>query len=229
MNKLARIVTLALLTGSVFAAEMVPQYNLVSLQAEARRAVTNDLASASLYVEYNDANAGALSDKLNRSAAEALKTAKAYPSVKAAANGNSVYPIYSSKNRLDGWRGRAEIRLESTDFKAIGELVGKLQANMQLGGIQFTVAPVTRERVETELMDEAIQAFRSRAEVVKKSVGGKSYKLVNLNLNTSSSYPQPMYKAGAMRTMAVADVAPPPMEGGDSEVVVGVSGSVEVQ
>ncbi|GAB3250012.1 SIMPL domain-containing protein [Chitinimonas naiadis] len=230
MNKLTRLSLLAILAGSAFAAE-APQYNVISLQAEARRDVPNDLAQATLYVEFSDASAATLSDKLNRAATDALKIAKAYPGVKASSGNNNVYPVYNNKNKADGWRGRADIRLESTDFKAVAELIGKLQNNMQLDGMSFGVAPATREKVETELIDEAVKAFRGRADVVKKSVGGKGYKLVNISVNTSGSYPQPMARPRmyAAKAMMSAEVAAPPMEGGDSQVVVGVAGSIQVE
>lgn len=224
-------IALALLAAtSAMAAESVqPQYNVVSLQAEARRDMANDLVQANLYVEMSDANAATLSDKLNRATAEAIKIAKSYASIKVATSNNSVYPLYN-KNKADGWRGRSDIRLESTDLKATAELISKLQTTMQLGGVSFAISPAAREKVETELIDEAVKAFRLRADVAKKSIGGASYKLVNLAINTSPAAPGQMYRPTLMRaSIAMADAAPPPMEAGDSQIVVGVSGSIEIQ
>ncbi|QDQ25545.1 DUF541 domain-containing protein [Chitinimonas arctica] len=228
MKRIPLLIASALLAGQAFAAETI-QYNIVGLQAEARREVPNDLAQASLYVEFSDASAAILADKLNRATAEAIKIAKTYPAVKVSSGSNGVYPIYNNKNKAEGWRGRSDIRLESTDFKAAAELIGKLQANMQLAGVSFGVAPATRERVETELIDEAVKAFRGRAEVVRKSVGGGSYKLVNLSVNSGGYAPQPPMLMKAMRGGMAAEMAPPPMEAGDSQVQVGVSGTIEIQ
>ncbi|QNM95586.1 SIMPL domain-containing protein [Chitinimonas koreensis] len=227
MNKIARMTAAVLLAGGVLAAE-APQYNVISLQAEARREIQNDLAQATLYAEFSDANAAALSDRLNRAQAEAVKLAKTYPNVKVSTSGNNVYPVYNNKNKAEGWRGRAEVRLEATDFKALAELIGKLQNNMQLAGVNFGVSPALRDKVETELIDQAVQAFRNRATVVQKSVGGKGYRLVNLNVNTGAGGgPRPRVEFYAAKA-AMADAAPPPMEGGDSQVVVDVSGSIQV-
>ncbi|PHV12982.1 SIMPL domain-containing protein [Chitinimonas sp. BJB300] len=231
MNRIARLTLLALLAGGALAEDTIA-YNIVSLQADARREVQNDLAQASLYVEFSETNPASLSDRLNRALSDGLKVAKAYPGVKSANGGNSVYPLYGKNNKAEGWRGRAEIRLESTDFKALAELVGKLQANMQLGGMSFAVSPTTMEKAETELIDEAVKAFRGRAEVVKRSVGGKGYKLVSINVNTQGGgyAPPPMMRAkvGMLRAEAM-DAAPPPMEGGQSVVTVGVSGSIQIE
>ncbi|WP_269533373.1 SIMPL domain-containing protein [Chitinimonas sp. BJYL2] len=219
---------LLMLAGLGQAAEQ-PHYNVVNLQAEVRRAVPNDLAQASLYVEFSDPSAAVLADKLNRAAADALRIAKAYGAVKVSMGGNHVYPLYNSKNKAEGWRGRAEVRVESKDFKVLAELIGKLQTQMQLGGMSFSVAADTREKMETALMGEAINAFRARADAAQRSLGGKGYKLVNISINTSGSYPQPVQRAPMLMAKSmVAEMAPPPMEGGESEVVVGVAGSVQI-
>jgi predicted secreted protein len=217
------------LTAPALAADPV-QYNMVSLTADVQRSVSNDLAQASVYAEFSDASAATLSDKLNRTLADALKAAKPYAGVKAAVAGNNVYPLYNRNNKAESWRGRVELRLESTDFKAMAELIGKLQANMQLGDMRFGMASATREKVESELIDEAVKAFHSRADLLRKSLGDKNYKLVNLTLNTQGSGLQPVPRVFAMKAQAMAaDVAPPPMEGGQSEVSVSVNGTVQME
>ena len=69
----------------------------------------------------------------------------------------------SDKNRLDGWRGRAELKVESKDFKAAGELISLLQSKLQLSNLNFSVAPETRRELENQLITEAVAAFRQRA------------------------------------------------------------------
>jgi len=230
MNRL--LITL-LVTGGVAsyaqAAEPV-QYNMVSLSAEAHRQVVNDEATATLYIESNDANAANLSDLLNRTTADALRQAKAYAPVKAWVAGNSVFPVYTPKNKPDGWRGRAEIRLQSTDFKALAGLISKLQSTMQLADLNFDLSTASREHIETELIDEAVRAFHSRADVVAHSLSATHYKLVSMNVNTQGGVryqPQMMAKSFAMA--ASAPVSEPPMESGQSQVTVGINGTVQVE
>lgn len=218
--------TALLLAASASAAAL--DYNQVSLQAEARRDIPNDLARAVLFVEFSDPNPANLADRLNRAASDGFRVAKAYPNVKAESAGTTTYPLYNRNNRAEGWRGRAEIRVESTDFKALGELLGKLQASMQLGQVSFGVAPASRDRAEDALTDEAIQAFRQRALRLQQSLGGKGYRIVALNVGTQGQYaPPPVF---AMRAMAApaAEVAAPPMEGGQTQVTVTVQGTIQI-
>src|SRR5215813_10036039 len=102
-----------LLARPAFAAEpRQPRYNVVELHADAQREVQNDLLSAVLYVEMNDANPATLASAINRSMNDALRVAKEYRGVKARSGSNQVYPVYSKGTTLQGWRGRAEIRVE---------------------------------------------------------------------------------------------------------------------
>jgi predicted secreted protein len=208
------------------AAEM-QHYNVVDLQSGAEREVANDQMQAMLYIEQNDPSAAQIASSMNRAITEALRLARDYPTVKARSGNNQTTPVYSRANQLQGWRGRAEIRLETRDFAAGAALIAKLQASLQLGGISFAVAPETRKKAEDELIAEAIGAFKARAELVRGVMGGKGYRIQHISLNTGySGPPRPM-----MMSAKAADgaIAPPPLEGGTSVVNVQVSGSVEVE
>ena len=217
-----------LLTGSAFAADPAPRYNTVELQAEAQRELANDSLSASLYVELNDVDPAALAAALNQTANEALRVAKGYPGVRVRSGNNQTYPVYAKGNVLQGWRARAEIRLESKDFEAASRLIGKLQATMQLGNTAFSVSPEARRQAENELIAEAIAAFKARADIVRAALAGRSYKILHLNVNAGYSAPPPRYAAMRAMSAGAPEAAPPNLEGGVSMVTVSVSGAIEV-
>ena len=206
---------------------MPPRYNTVEFQAEAQREVQNDQLNASLYVEMNDSSSAALASAINKTVNEALSVAKQYTSVRVRSGNNQTYPVYSRGNQLQGWRGRAEIRIESKDIEAASTLIGKLQAKMQLGNISFSVAPETRRSVEDELAVEAINAFKARAEVVKTALAGRGYKLQRLSLNIGSNMPQPRF-AMARAAAPSSEVTPPNLEAGVSQITVTANGAIEV-
>ena len=203
-----------------------PHYNVVELRAEAQRDVQNDLLNAVVYVELNDTSPAVLAGAINKGVNEALRAARDFPAVKARSGSNQVYPVYSKGNTLQGWRGRAEIRIESRDFEAASALIGKLQATMQLASLNFSVAPDSRRTVEDELMVEAIKAFKARAEVAKGALGGRDYRIVRVNVTSGYSGPQPRFAAA--RAAPSAEVAAPSFEAGTSQVIVTASGAVEV-
>jgi predicted secreted protein len=229
MNKLHVLGLAALLplaATAVAAESRQPHYNVVELRAEAQREVQNDLLSAVLYVEMNDANPAALASAVNKSVNEGLRAAKEYRGVKARSGNNQAYPVYSKNNTLQGWRARAEIRLESRDFEAASALIGKLQATMQLASLNFSVAPESRKAVEDELMVEAIKAFQARAEVAKGALGGRDYKLVHVSVASGYSGPQPRFALA--RAAPAPEVAAPNFEAGTSQITVTASGAVEI-
>jgi predicted secreted protein len=204
-----------------------PRYNTVELQAEAQREVQNDLLNATLFVELNDASPAALANAVNKSVNEALRIAKEYKSVRVRSGNNQTYPVYAKANVLQGWRGRAEIRIESKDFEAASALIGRLQANMQLGNLSFSVSPEARRTVENELITEAIGAFKARAEIVKTALAGRGYKLQRLNVANGYNAPQPRLAMARLASSA-AEVAAPNLEAGVSVVTVSTSGAIEV-
>jgi len=220
------VAAIALLPAALWAAE--PQhYNVVELQSGAEREVSNDLMQAVLYIEQNDANPQQVANTLNRATNEALRVAKDYPAVKVRSGNNQTTPVYTRANQLQGWRGRAEIRLETRDFAAGAALIAKLQTSLQLGGVSFAVAAETRKKAEDELIGEAMAAFRSRAELVKGVMGGRAYKIQHISLNTGySGPPRPMLAAMAK---SADTVTAPVLEGGTSVVSVQVAGSIEVE
>jgi predicted secreted protein len=209
------------------AAEPSPRYNTVELQAEAQREVQNDLLNASLYVELNDPSPAALANAINKRVNEALRLAKDYKGVTVRSGSNQTYPVYSKDNVLQGWRGRAEIRIESKDFEAASGLIGKLQAGMQLSSMSFSVSPEARRAAEDELIAEAIVAFKARAEIVKTALAGRSYKLQRLNLANGYSAPPPRPLMARMAASA-PEVAAPNLEAGVSVVTVTASGAIEI-
>ena len=222
---LAASLTLAV---PVLGADPAPRYNTIELQAEAQREVANDTLSASLFVELNDANPAALANAINKAANEALRLARDYKSVRVRSGNNQTYPVYAKGNILQGWRGRAEIRIESRDFEAASGLIGKLQAGMQLGSLSFSVSPEARRQTENELIAEAIGAFKARAEIVRGALAGRGYKILRLNVNSGSSAPPPRFAMARALAAGAPEVAAPNLEGGVSLVTVTVGGAIEV-
>ena len=161
---------------------------------------------------------------------KALEKARAVKDVKLSQDSRNSYPIYDNKNqKITGWRERAELRLESANFPALSKLTGELLQDLKMGGMDFAIAPATRKSSEDALLKDAIDAFKARAQLTTEALGGKGYKVVNLNLN-SSGYPHP-YARGAMMMKASmdAEAAPSPeIEAGTSQVSLSADGTIEV-
>lgn len=211
--------------GNAHPAEEPLRYNVVDLQAEAQREIQNDLMTASLYVEQSGENPARVSNSVNIIVNEALRVAGDVKNVKARTEGYQTYPVYGKNKLLEAWRVRSEIRLESKDFSALSNLIGKLQSTLQLSYLGFTVSPEARRQAENELIAEAISNFRGRADIVKQSLKGREFKIRRMSVNTSGFHPRPVLARG----IAAQEVAAPNVEGGTSQVTVNVNGTIEVE
>lgn len=205
-------------------------YNIVSIQAEASRKVVNDEMIAVLYVEKSNKQPAALANEVSQLMNQATSLAKKYPQVKVKTDSQNTYPIYDNDNRkLKEWRSRANIRLESTDFKAASQLISELQQSFQTESINFNVSSTQRNKVENELMVEASKNFQQRAQLLSQAWNKGSYNLVNLNINTQNNYPQPVMMRNTMAKFSEAADAVPPqnVEAGESTITVNANGSIQ--
>lgn len=202
-------------------------YNRVDFQIEVARDVSNNLLVATMSAQFQDKLPSRVALQLNSVLNDALKQAAAFSSVKSSSGNQFTAPVYGKNNQITAWRGHGEIRLESRDFKAAGELIMQLQATLQLGGLQFILAPDSRLQIENTLMSEAIKAFQSRAEAIRSDMGAKSYKTVHFSITAAPlNYPMQM-----MRSAAIADNAIPAPEfsAGESRMTLQINGTIELQ
>lgn len=215
------------------AADTPLPYQRVSFSTEVAREIPNDQMNAVLSVELSDKDAARLAQQVATLMNDAMKKSAAYPAVKATSGNQATWPVYgstlTSSSKLESWRARAEVRLESRDFKAASELIAKLQEKLQLNAVTFSVAPDTRRKVEEAMTGEAIAAFRSRAETVRASWTAKGYRLVDMNLGSAGGPMPYLPMARAMKSMDAESVPAQEMAGGETRLVVNVSGSIELQ
>jgi predicted secreted protein len=205
-----------------------PEHRIINLQAEATREVANDEMQATLYTELNEKDAATLANKINSIVNQAMNTAKSYPKVVIKTGGQNTYPVYNDKQQLINWRGRAEVILNSQDFKQTSELIAKLQENMQLGNINFEVSDEQRNQVESELYIEASKAFQQRAKLLLAPWGASNYELVNLQLNANANRPMPIYAARGSSFKADS-IESQNVEAGNSEITVIANGSIQLK
>lgn len=219
----------ALAAWPVFAAEPVkPAGTLVDFRVEVQRPVANDLGRASAYVELTGSDPAEVARKVKAIVADGLATAKAQPGITVKSGGTHTYPIYSKTGRIiENWRMRSELLLESRDAAALSTAIGKLQGGqLAIGGINFSPAPETRRQAEDDVTLEAIEAFNARAARIAATLK-KPYKIRQLSVNAGGHYPQP-YPVARGAAMMAAEAAPMPIEAGESNVTVNVSGQIEL-
>lgn len=205
-------------------------YNQISLRAEVSQEVARDLMIVTLYSESQNSDPAKLAAEITTTMNKALGQARQVKDVTLRQGSRNSYPIYDGKGqKITGWRERAELRLESSDFAALSKLTGELLGDLKMAGMDFAIADPTRKASEDALLKDAVKAFKARAQLATEALGGKGYKIVNLNLN-SNGYPQPYMRAPMMMKAASMDSAPvtPEVEAGTSQVSMTADGAIEV-
>jgi len=223
---------LALAAGqSAIAADSDKNATTIELSAEANRSAPNDLARATVFLEGNDAKLPELSKRINQAMSNAITIAKPYGGIKVQSGGTNTWADYGRNGgKIEAWRMRSELVLETRDTAALSELIGKLQGSgLALGQINFLPAPDTRKKAEDDTIVDAINAFRARADVAAGAFGRK-YRIRQLSVNTQSAVRPPMYRMAKPAVAMSSDVsAPSPIETGESQITVSVNGQIELQ
>lgn len=200
---------------------------LVDLSAEASRQAPNDQLQASAYVESTGENVQEVAKKANAAIGAALSIAKSFPTVKVQSSGAQTYPVYGKNGRVEGWRMRSAISLQSKDHAAFSEMVGRLQKTLAIGDLGAVPSPETYRAVENGTIVDAITAFRDRAKIIADTLG-KSYVIKEMNVGAQNQRPAPVFAMAKGAVAMAQDMAPAPIEAGGATVSVTVSGKIEV-
>ena len=204
-----------------------PAAPTVDLSVTAERSAANDLAIAILYAEHNAPTPAAVASELNRRVAAALQLAASHADVSTRSGNTSTWPVYAKdgEGRIEAWRMRSEIRLESRKLAAMSELVGTLQNSLALSQIVLQPSPETRRAAADAATVAALRAFEQRAELIAGTLG-RRYRIAHLSVG-DSDLPPPVLPRMRVAALA-AEAAPAPLEGGESQISVHVSGRIEL-
>ncbi|NYT58333.1 SIMPL domain-containing protein [Alcaligenaceae bacterium] len=199
------------------------------LQAEANAEIVQDTVKITLATELSDTTQAAVADALTKALQDTMKQAKSDAQGKAAikiSSGNyRIWPMNDKEGKITNWRGRAEILIESTDFPGASELAANLSDRMPVDNLRFSVSPQARAKKEEALLEEAVQAFRDRAQALTQAFGFASYSIKEINLGGSGA----RYESAPRMMAMVADKASVPLEGGTEMVSVSINGSIFLQ
>jgi len=228
--RLTLLITVLALTAATALAQapQQPYFNVITLEASATADVPTDTLTVTLFVEEQGPDPGLLAARVNARLDEALARAKKEPKVEAHSGNYQTNPTYDRANQITGWRIRADIVLESRDFKTVAALAGALQPALKLWSMTFSLSRGAREAAEAALLTEALGKFQEKARAIAKGLGFPGYVLGQIVVRSDGPVHAPVAFRGVAMS-AMADAAPPapvPAEGGKNAVTVNVSGSV---
>ena len=113
--------------------------------------------------------------------------------------------------------------------EAIKQIAAKVQG-MQVGQVAFGLSKEGRAKVEGEAQTQAIEQFKARASDLAKGFGFSSYSLREVSVNSNEMVPGPRPRMMAAEAkMSMSSDSAVPVEAGKAQVIVNVSGSVQMR
>lgn len=200
-------------------------FDVIKLQVQVEAQVPNDHMQVILAAEKEGTDPRAISHTINQTMRWALDIIKQYPEIDSRSGNYQTMPIYN-KQTISAWRSVQEIVLESESISKLSELTGTLQQRLQVRNMGFSPSKEQADQFEARLVDEGMQAFRTRAEQLRKHMNGRQYRIIEIHINTGRQHPPIRHETSAVRSLSM-DATPPAVEAGTSELTVTVSGSVQ--
>jgi predicted secreted protein len=217
-------------------ADTAPPSGVLVISASASVEVANDVLAVTLSATRDgpDASAvqSAMKQALDAALAEARKAARPNGQLEVHTGNFSLFPRYSNKGQVAGWQGTAELVVEGKDLPAIAQLTGRINAlpnALTVSRVAYRLSKEQREKVEADVVAQAIERYRAKAAEYAKQFGYGGYTLreVNVSSNEPPPYaPVPMMRAKAMSASADESL---PVEPGKGTVTATVSGSVQLK
>ncbi|MCB1680205.1 MAG: SIMPL domain-containing protein [Halioglobus sp.] len=201
-------------------------YNLYDLSVTAQRQVENDVMAVTLTASHQAGKSSEVTAAVNRQMADAIALLKQQQDIHYETGNYQTHPVYKDQH-IAAWRASQELTLRSRDFEQLAGVVGRLQEQLKVAGMQFEVSDERRAKVQDELLVDALRQLQHRADLVRATMEAADYLLVSASIN-SNDYAAPVRRAVRGEAMLAADSAPA-VEGGDSQVRVMVSGQIQLQ
>lgn len=208
----------------------IPSRNLVDLSASATELVANEEIKVTLASERRGKDPSELAAQANEDVAWATELVDKKQSVKLSSGNYQTFPLYTQGNQSKPtWQLVQEIVISSVSMEDVTQLLGELQSRLQIRNTQFSITPETRRKVENQLIEQAMQAFRERALVIGRAMPSADYEIVHIAVRTDTgNHPEMrmMGRAAAVQMEATSAMSAPTVEAGQTSITVQVSGSV---
>jgi uncharacterized protein len=228
-----RLLALSLIALPALAQQAVPAASsgtLVVMTGSAEIELPNDEAVANFYFEAQDADLVKAQSLVNQRVSDGTAALKrADPKAQVETSGYGSFPVYGATNRsIVGWRVRQGVTLRTENLAALPKTVAAAQSLLSLGGIDFRLSKAARERVEGQLIQQAVANFNARVAAASQALGVPPGRVRIEEMNFGSREGGPIPVAARMAAMASDAVPAPTFEAGRSSERMTVSGKARL-
>lgn len=213
---------------------------VMSLDAEARRVVTQDRVQVTLNIQREGKTAAEAQAQINTKMQAALAAAKKVAGVKASTGYYNSYKQYppepkplsqAEREKKAYWTAQQTLVLDGADKEAVLKLAGALQGmDFAMQGMNFYLSREAQDKLKDELLAEALATVKARAQKVAGIMDTPKIRFARINLNGGGPVYPVMMKGRAMMAMAdAAESMPEPVgEAGESDVTLSVNVEVHL-
>lgn len=211
--------------------------SFVRVGAEAYREVNEDRANVTLTKEIDGEDQRKLMQEINLAMRNVVELGKDNPELELETGNYSLrkhiqYKKDTTKIEKITYTAIGQVIVRSKNFDELLKFLELAHDDMLVGSIRFDLSTDLRRNLEKEILEEAIEAFRSKAETIATGLGYERFEVRNIEISDSeSSAPhrpiRPMtMSVDTLRANGSSPSAAPPLEGGKQMVRVSVSGQV---
>ena len=203
---------------------------LLTMTGTAEVELPNDEAVANFFFEAQDADLAKAQALVNQRVGDGTAALKrADPKAQIETSGYGSFPVYGSGNRnIVGWRVRQGVTFRTDNLTNLPKAVAAAQSLLSLGGIDFRLSRAAREKVEAQLIQQAIANFNTRIAAAAQALGVPPSRVRVEELNFGSREGGPVPMAARMAAMASDAVPAPTFEAGRSSERMAVSGKARL-
>jgi predicted secreted protein len=201
---------------------------IILMTGSAEIELPNDEAVVQFFYEAQDADLAKAQAVVNRRVGDGTAALKrADPQARIETSGYGSYPVYGAgTNRsIVGWRVRQGVTLRTASLSTLPQTVAGAQSTLSVGGIDFMLSKAAREKVEAQLIQQAVANLNARIAAAAQALGAPAtrIRLEEVNFGVREGGPIPI-GAARMAAMSSDAVPAPTFESGRSSERLSVSG-----
>lgn len=215
--------------GTAALADDTPRGPVYSLGVVASDRIDNDRLSATLAVRVDGDDPATLADEINRRMRAALDAIASLDALEVQTRDYRITPVPDPKRRSDPlrWSGSQTLLLQSADMSEVATAIERLQAELQVQSLDFSVSADTLAAASDRLIVDALLRFEARAALLARTLDAVDHRVIDADVSTEEGRfgVQPRM---AMRADSQSSAAPPALAAGSTELSVRVSGRIEL-
>jgi predicted secreted protein len=209
----------------------------VLLRAEAELMLPNDEVRIVFFAhEQSPERNKAIAQVIRRvkAALEALKSNDASARIESGSYYSSA--VYGQRKingpgELLAWEARQSITVTTAQIDGVADLVGKVQAFVDVGSVQFGLSRDSQRKLDAKLFDMAFEDLRARLANVARVLGKseQDVEIEQIDLTGNDLAPQMRLAAAPMAAVRAGQQETPSFEPGESRRVIAFNTRVRVR